>query len=119
MGVVIVNSKDREELESKILAILTTALENNTITTDDVSPIATFVLENAKDISDQQELIEFLRELSNRWNIFTPLLVISSGELQEKAENEIGQGVLELAKSGKLEEAIQLAKSATQNTVAI
>lgn len=59
--------------------------------------------------------MQFLRDLSSKWSIFTKLLVLESGEVKEKTEDKVAEDVLKMAKEGKIDEAIGLAKTMTEN----
>ncbi|MFI5265529.1 MAG: hypothetical protein ACHQT7_02175 [Candidatus Levyibacteriota bacterium] len=104
----------KKEIENLIVEKSITALEQGFIKEYGLGEIATFVLEKIDKVQSQQQLVEFLRELSNKWHFFSELLVIESGEIElAKEKSSIGE-IEQLTKNGHLDEAIKLAKDSTE-----
>lgn len=104
----------KHELEKKIVETLIGALEKNELVEDQLSIIAGRVLERIDTLSTQDELAEFLTELCVEWPMFQQLLEIELGKVKSEVEKKVAHEVLLLANSGKIEEAIRLAKTMTE-----
>lgn len=105
----------KKEVERMLVETIIAALQQGTLSDTEVPTLSAFILERVEAITTHEEMVVFLRELSGKWPIFTPLLVLESGEAKEKMEESVVSSVLKLAKENKVEEAIDLAKSATKN----
>lgn len=106
----------KNEIERKIVEAIANAIENQILTEGEVAEVARYVLDTIDTINSQQQLVEFLRNLSSKWTFFSNLLVLESGEIQHQKDTEAASKILELAKSGNIDEALHLAKSSTNNT---
>lgn len=103
----------KNEMEKKIVECMILALENNNLQDSELPQIADLILDNIDNIKTHTELINLLGELSSRWPIFKNIELLEKGEVKEQKENVVVQDVLELARNGKIDDAITLAKSAT------
>jgi hypothetical protein len=110
-----ITAERRKELERKLVETIIQALENDILTADDVPTVSSYILDNMPGVKTQDQLLQFLRDLSAKWAIFSNLLVIESGEVQLAAEQAVAQNVMELTKSGNIEQALSMAKAATEN----
>lgn len=108
--------ENRKDLEERIVEMMLAGLDKDEISEEDLPDISDYVLSKIDYVQNHEQLMNFLRELSSKWKVFSPILVIESGEAREKKENAVGQEVLNLAKSGKIEEALNLAKTVTGGT---
>lgn len=110
---------DSEALRSSVLNdvvdILISCVEKGAMTEEDFPPIATYALEKIEKVNSDEEAATFLKELAEKWPVFSSLATLQEGHNQEKVEGEVAEGVLQLAQSGKIDEALSLAKSTTQN----
>jgi hypothetical protein len=88
-------------------------LEKGNINTEELREISVFTLENLKKITNKLDLTKFLEQIKNRWPFFSDIHEIGSGDYKEDVEEEVLDGVLTLAKHGKIDEAVKLAKSVT------
>lgn len=102
----------KKEIETALVEVVTKALTEDTLTEEEAPTVASFILDRITAVRTQQELLAFLRELSAQWSIFTPLLVIESGEIKEKSEEVSVKQIEALAEHGNIEEALQAAKNA-------
>lgn len=107
----------KNEIEKKIVETIALSLENNTLQQNELSDIASFVLDRMDQVKNHEELILFLSELSSKWPIFGQIEAIEKGEVKEQKEEQAFQNVLDLAKSGKIDEAVNLAKEATNGDI--
>lgn len=110
------DENQKKQLEDEIVRTMIQALNNKSITDEQMSIISTLVLDKIDEVHNELELKEFLSDLAARWHIFKPLLVLRFRDMQEKVEDEVAEGVLLLAKHGKIEDAIKLAKSVTSKS---
>jgi len=106
----------KKEVERKLVEVIIDSLEKNLISVGDKDTISAFILGRALNVRTHEELITFLRELSSKWSIFSPLLVIESGEVKEKNEDRVVDKVQSLTQEGKIDEAINMAKTTVSNT---
>jgi hypothetical protein len=104
----------KKEIEKQIVDKSITALEQGFIEEDGLGKISQFVLSKIDSIKTHEELLSFLRELSGKWHFFSDMLVIESGEAELAQEKKSISEIEKLAKSGNLDEAIDLAKQATE-----
>lgn len=106
-------AQHKREIEGKIIDVITHSLEQGKLAEDDLPKIADFVLGRVDALKDHEELVAFFYELSKKWPIFDNLEDLERGEVKEVIEDKVEEQVLTLAKNGKIEEAIKLAKSLT------
>ncbi len=104
----------KKEIERQLLNIIIKELEENKLTTDDLPKIAQFVLSTIDTVTTHEQLLPYLKSLSDQWPCFKPIETIELGEVQRVKEHDIAHQVMLLSKSGKIEEALSLAKSMTQ-----
>lgn len=108
--------EEKKELESAIVDKIIDALEHEVITQADTATISDYVLTHIDTLTHELEVQVFLKNLSEKWKIFEPLLLLKQGEYKEIVEDEVAEGVLILAQHGKVDEAIKLAKTMTTNS---
>ena len=109
-----VTADHKIEIERKILKEIINALENNKVTEAELPNIADFVITHIDPVQNHDQMIKFLDELSAKWPFFESLEQLERGEVTEAKEDRVEQEVLNLAKSGKVTEAINLAKTVTE-----
>lgn len=105
----------RDSIERSIVEIVISSLEQGVLPESELPLIADFILESLDAITTQTQLVSFLENLTRRWNIFSQLELSEKGKYIQAADKEVADGVLLLAKSGKIDEALRLAKGITQN----
>ncbi|MDO8461131.1 MAG: hypothetical protein Q7S38_01670 [bacterium] len=103
----------KEDLQKKIVESIISGLENNLLTKEELPVIADLVLEGMDKISSHEELTSFINELSLKWPIFLNIAKLEEGEKREQQEDKTTQQVLQLARNGQIDEAVNLAKTAT------
>lgn len=106
----------KKEIEQMLVETIITSLEEKKLTADEYRQVSSFILDNMKNITTQEQLAQFLNDLSAKWQIFSKIMTLYAGEEKEAKEEEATQNVVELAKSGKIEDAITLAKTVTGGT---
>jgi hypothetical protein len=104
----------KDQIESHIVDIIADAIEQEKITETDLPLISNFVLEKIDTIVSKDQLLLFLTELASNWEIFRTLEVTQRGEIQKKKEEEAVQNISQLVQDGNINDAIQIAKAATQ-----
>lgn len=109
-----ITQEKKKEIEKAIVDKSITALEQGFIKEDDLGIIAKFTLDKIDTLKTQDDLIVFLRELSNKWHFFSDMLVIESGEIQKNNERMVIEQIQGLTDNGNLDEAIKIAKQATE-----
>lgn len=103
----------RDDVEKQIAELVIKGLREGTIQDQDLSPIGKFVLEKIDTLQTEELMVVFLTELSQKWSLFSNILTIEKGKVTDQTENQVAQDVLGLAKEGKIDEAVDLAKTAT------
>lgn len=104
----------KNKIEKLIVDKSILALEQGFIKEEGLGDISLFVLSKIDEIQTQDELMQFLRELSNKWHFFSEILVIESGETQMQKEHNAVEKVEHLAEDGNIDEAIKVAKMAME-----
>lgn len=104
---------EKQELEQKIVDIITSSLEQKKVTEDELSPISTYVLNNIDTIKDREGLLYFLEQLSARWAIFDDLYELEKGGDKKKEDDQAVKNIEGLIESGNLDQALAVAKQAT------
>ena len=104
----------KEKLEKDLLDSLVSALEKEIITEQDMQTISQYILSKIDLITADEELNLFLSDISSKWPLFSNLSTIASGQQQEKIEDQVVQNVTDLTHEGKIDEAVDLAKTITE-----
>lgn len=104
--------EEKEKIHGLILDAIEDALEEKKIEEQEVQKIATFVTENIKSIGSHEALVKFLLDLSSRWPVFQNIYQVEQGKEKEEETQAIVDKAVELTKEGKIEEAINVARSA-------
>lgn len=110
-------SDEIKVIEQEVVDTLVASLDKEAISEQELPTIADYVLTHIDNLKTKDEIMPFLRQLSEKWRIFTPLLVMHSGEIKEKQEGKVAKDVLSLAQLGRLDQAIKLAKTMTDQPV--
>jgi len=113
MSVMELSAEHKKDVERKIVEMVIDGLEKDTISAQEAQNAASFILEKIYLLKTTEELASFLQELSSKWPIFTNLHTIEQGQAKEKQEDAVVQKVEELTESGNIDEALNLAKTAT------
>lgn len=112
----------KDKIGTRIAGILGESLSQGNLTEDQSDEIATYALENIDLAKTNVELLDFITNLSAKWPIFNSLLtpdqtqssVSEVSPIQEKTD-EIVHAAEDLAKENKIDEALQVAKTANEN----
>ncbi len=103
----------RDAIEKAIAELIIKGLREGLIQDEDLSPIGKFVLEKIDTLQTEEQMVAFLTEMVQKWPLFSNILTIEKGKATESSENQAAKDVLDLAKEGKIDEAVDLAKSVT------
>jgi uncharacterized protein YdaT len=108
------SQEKKDKLEREIIEIIANCLEKDLIKETDVPPIVTFYGEKIDNAQSEEDLQAFISEFVQKWPVFNALKIPADQNATEKNEQQITQNVVNLAKEGKLEEAVDLAKTVTE-----
>lgn len=103
----------KKELENAIVDTMLSAAKNQAVADEELSVIATVVLDKIDDIYDETDYRNFLRDLTSRWEIFNPLLTLELSKDKEKMEQEAIKQALMHVQQGNIDKALEMAKSGT------
>lgn len=113
--IVEINQEYKEKIEKYLLDTIVVCLDKGTLKEADLAQVADFVLERIDLVNNQEELIQFLNDLSAKWPVFDDIKELTKGEVKEVREDKAETTVLDAAREGDVEEAINLAKGAMEN----
>lgn len=111
--IMVITQDQKYTVDRKIVNKAIDCLEKEEITKDQLMQIADFVLGNLKNVKKDHDLVKFYKQLSSNWPIFEGLAIIETGKGKTAVESEVYNGVLTLAKHGKIDDAVKLARSIT------
>lgn len=113
----------KDKMGMRIAGILKDSLSQGIINADQSDEIATYILNNIDLATTNSELFTFVEKLSVKWPIFNSILTSSEqiqtpasmdNSAQEKTD-QIIQATESLLKENKIDEALRVAKTATEN----
>ena len=109
------SDEQKKDIERRIVKAIVKGLDENKITVSDLPELSSYLLENIEHITTQEQLTAFLSDISSKWQIFVGIQAGESIPIENSVEdkNKTIQDVTDLAKDGKIDEAIDLAKTAT------
>jgi hypothetical protein len=113
------SQEQRGAIENQIAELVIKGLREGLIQEEDLSPIGKFVLEKIDTLQTEEQMVAFLTEMAQKWPLFSNILTIEKGKVSENSENQTAIDVLGLAKEGKIDEAVDLAKSVTAPEVSV
>ncbi|GEM_PF-2258824 len=93
---------------------LARGLEDGQISLEETPAISTYILDRIDTITNQEQLTAFLTELSQKWPVFSEILTLEQGGVKEIKEDERVEQMENLLKENKIDEALEVAESATQ-----
>lgn len=110
------NSSMREQIQAKVVELITKRLEAGTISEERARSIAQLILEKLPEDISNQEMMLVLPKLDDEFaelsDVVLPILV----EYEEKVRQAVEGKVLNLIKQGKFAEARDMAKKAIEYT---
>lgn len=78
----------KNKIGSYLTRVLAQALKDGEISEEGASDAASKLLATVDTLRNQEELVAFLTQLSNRWPIFSNYLVIERSKLKEQTEEK-------------------------------
>ncbi len=105
----------KNEIAKTILDVLIKLLEKNKITDEQGREMARVATEEIYRAKNDFDLPKIYSALSRKWPIFKLDEIIELGRLDKKEEAEVAKGVEELIKVGKLDRALMLARTETED----
>jgi hypothetical protein len=109
-----ITAEHKEEIQKSIVEAVIQALENEHLLESDLPAIGQFVLDKIDGIGTHDELVNFVGELASRWPVFKHIESVEKNKAEREEELKTADQIGDLASSGKIEEALGLAKSATE-----
>lgn len=108
--------KDKKnQIEQEITQVILNQIEKETLTVDESSEIVGFCLEKIQAVNTEEEMASFLADISVKWPIFSGIVSLEQGKAKEEQKDEAVDNVVSLVKTGNIEEALNMAKSANNN----
>lgn len=108
-----ISEEERNILGAKLTRELGKAMEEKIVSEEEASEIASLILSKIDTLSYEEDLLNFLQEISNKWSFFSNVLVLEKGEIKEEKEDQVASKVENLIKNNKLEDALKMAEEAT------
>jgi len=109
-----ITPEHKEQIKKSIIESVVQALEQDHLSESDLPGIGRFVLDRVDSLQTHEELVLFVGELATKWPIFKHIESSEKAKAERQEDLQTAEKVGELASSGKIEEALGLAKSATE-----
>lgn len=107
--------QQKTDTERAIVEELLQQIDAKAMTVEESIPIVNYCIEKIKPLNTQQEITAFLTSLSAQWPVFNNLLILENVKKKEANKDKVVDKIVSLAKAGQLDEALSVAKMATQN----
>ena len=104
------------KVEQRIMETVINSLEKGELTQEQYDQIGDFVLGRIDSINTHHDLIIFLRELTEKWAIFSFVLTIESGEVKNIEGKKAAEKAEDLIQNGEIENAVRAIKNALSDT---
>lgn len=105
----------REKIGTSLTLRLNDAYAQGVLSEDETPVIAQFILDRIDKVNNHQELLSFLEELSNKWPLFGPVLMIEKSQKNEENNQQSVDKIEQLIKENKIDEALNVAEKAADN----
>lgn len=105
----------KDEVAKVILDVLIKLLEKKKITDEQGREMAKVATEEIYKAKNDFDLPKIYSVLSQKWPIFKSNEIIELGNVDKKEETEVAKGVEELIRAGKLDRALMLARTETED----
>lgn len=102
----------KKQIEKMIVEASIDALEAKLIQTEDLQPIAQFVLAQIDTIKTEEELVAFLTQLAEKWKFFLPIERFLEAEIKHEEEQVFINQAEGFAKNGNIDEALAAIRKA-------
>lgn len=104
----------KDAVAKHLVETVLTAIQKEALTTEQMPLIAEYFLGRIESVTTHNELVLLLKGLSQKWPVLQPLVTIEEGKLKERLDKEAIVNVEQLVKNGQIDEALTVAKTATQ-----
>lgn len=101
----------------EVLDTLISLLERKSITDDEAKEIAKVTVEFLNNAQSEINIPQLYKILSEKWPVFKNLQINSWGKIDKKEESEVIMGVIQLIRNGKIDDALKLAKTETEDSI--
>lgn len=81
-----IGEEKRKEVYDDLAEAMISAVERGEMLYEEGQESANFILEKLDHITNAQELLAFLQELSNKWKIYEPVFTKIKGQEQQQAD---------------------------------
>lgn len=108
-----IDSVYRDKVGKDLTFRLTAVMEKEQVSEEESRIIADVILTELDKVQTQEQMLQFLSELSQKWPFFADVLTLEKGAAQTEEEGKETVKVEELIKENKLDEALQTVKAAT------
>lgn len=102
------------QIERKIVEVLLQKVEEESLTVEQTKEIIDYCTEAITKATSRDTLLSFLDEISNKWAMFQEIRQVEQGLTKELDKNIVSDTIMDLVKSGHIEEAADLAKKANE-----
>lgn len=107
----------KNKIGERVTRRLAEALGDGEVSQEEAGKISSYILDNIDKVEDNVGLVDFLAGLSQKWPIFSSILIENQAEsTKEKEQEAVGQ-VSALVKENKIDEAIRVAETATASKI--
>ncbi len=111
--VMAIDSVYRDKVGKDLTLRLTGVMEKEQITQEESRVIADVILTELDKVQTQEQMLQFLSALSQKWPFFSDVLTLEKGVAQIEEEGRETVKVEELIKENKIDEALETIKAAT------
>lgn len=112
--VMAIDSVYKDKVGKELTLRLTAVMEKEQISEEESRIIADVILTELDKAQTQEQLFQFLSDLSQKWPFFSDVLTLEKGAAKIEEEGKETVKVEELIKENKLDEALEAAKAATE-----
>ena len=109
----VIDSVYRDKVGKELTLRLAAVMEKEQISEEESRTIADVVLTELDKAQTQEQMLQFLSDLSQKWVFFSDVLTLEKGVAQGEQEGKETIKVEELIKENKIDEALDAAKAAT------
>lgn len=105
-------SEKKKTVEKMIVDSMIDAVGAGIVPEEELTSISDFVLTRIDAIKNEDELVIFLVELSQKWSFFLPIERFIEGEAKEAEDKKSVDKAENLIKDGQIDQALQVLKAA-------
>ena len=112
-----ISQERKDELDRAIASLIADLIEKETLQEYELGKIVDFYGARIDASQTEEDIQNFIFDFVEKWPVFAALKTTEHNNNVQKTEEEITQDVLSLAKEGRLEEAVGLAKTVTDQQI--